>query len=73
MIKLAFFNVALLAVTLVAIYVLILPDYVEWLQLVVFLLANATFVLYDVALTRMISTYFFRIRGRFKLPGAGGR
>ena len=69
-VKLAFFAAALLAVTLVAIYVLILPEYAEWLEVVVFLLAGATFVLYDIALTRMISTYIFRIRRRFRLPGS---
>ena len=68
-VKLLFFNAALLAVALVAIYILILPESEEWMQITMILLANAAFVLYDVALTRMISMYFFRIRRRFRLPG----
>lgn len=68
-IKLLFFNAALLAVALVAIYILILPESEEWMQMTMILLANAAFVLYDVALTRMISAYFFRLRRRFRLPG----
>ena len=68
-VKLVFFNAALLAVALVAIYILILPESAEWMQITMILLANAAFVLYDIALTKMISAYFFRIRRRFKLPG----
>ena len=68
-IKLVFFNAALLAVALVAIYILILPESAEWMQITMILLANAAFILYDIALTKMISAYFFRIRRRFKLPG----
>ena len=70
-IKIVFFNAALLAVALVAIYVLVLPESEEWMQLTLLLLGNAAFILYDVALTRMISLYVFRIRRRFRLPGSG--
>lgn len=69
LIKLLFFNAALAAVVLVAVYILILPESAEWLQIVTFCLANLTFLVYDLALTRMISTYVFRVRSRFKLPG----
>jgi hypothetical protein len=69
LIKLLFFNAALAAVVLVAVYILILPESAEWLQILTFCLANLTFLVYDLALTRMISTYVFRVRSRFKLPG----
>lgn len=68
-IKLVFFNIALAAVVLVAVYILILPESAEWLQIVTFGLANLTFLVYDLALTRMISMYVFRVRQRFRLPG----
>ena len=68
-VKLIFFNAALAVVAVVAVYVLVLPESEEWMQLTMLLLGNAAFVLYDIALTRMISLYFFRIRRRFKLPG----
>ena len=68
-IKIVFFNAALLIVALVAIYVLILPESEEWMEITLLLLGNAAFVLYDIALTRMISLYIFRIRRRFRLPG----
>ena len=70
-IKLVFFNVALLAFALVAIYLLALPETEEWLQITMFVLCNVTFVIYDVALTGLISTYIFRIRVRLRLPGGG--
>ena len=68
-IKIVFFNVALIAFALVAIYLLALPESAKWMQITMILLANATFVIYDVALTRLISTYIFRLRSRLRLPG----
>ena len=68
-VKLAFFNVAFLAFALVAIYLLVLPETEEWMKITMFLLANVTFVVYDVALTRLISFYIFRVRPRLRLPG----
>ena len=35
-------------------------------EVVFFLLANGTFVIYDIALTRLISLYIFRLRKRFR-------
>lgn len=67
--KLLFFNCSLLVFALVTIYLLALPESEEWMQITMFFLANAAFVLYDIALTRLISTYVFRLRDRFRLPG----
>ena len=69
-IKLVFFNCAFLAFALVAVYLLALPESEEWMQITMFVLGNVTFVVYDVALTRLISTYIFRLRSRLRLPGA---
>ena len=68
-VKMLFFNAAFLVFALVAIYLLALPESAEWMKITMFLLANATFVIYDIALTRLISTYIFRLRGRLHLPG----
>ena len=68
-IKLAAFNVALVVFGLIAIYMLLIPVDGFWALLGVIALVNLTFIIYDVALTRMISMYFFRIRKRLKLPG----
>ena len=69
-IKIIFFNCALVAFALVAVYLLNLPESENWMKITMLLLANATFVIYDIALTRLISTYLFRIRGRLRLPGS---
>ncbi len=66
-IKLLFFNCALLVFALFTIYLLALPESEEWMKTTMLLLSNAAFVLYDIALTRLISTYVFRLRGRFKI------
>ena len=68
-IKLVFFNCALLVFALVAKYILVLPESAEWMQITMFALANAVFVVYDIALTRLISTYIFTVRARLRLPG----
>ena len=36
-------------------------------EAVFFLLANGTFVIYDIALTRLISLYVFRLRKKFRI------
>jgi hypothetical protein len=68
-IKLVFFNCALLVFALVAKYILLLPEAEKWMQITMFVLANAVFVVYDIALTRLISTYIFTVRSRLRLPG----
>lgn len=69
-IKMLFFNCAFLVFALVAIYLLALPESAEWMKITMFVLCNLTFVIYDIALTRLISTYIFRLRGRLRLPGS---
>ena len=38
----------------------------EMIAIAVYLLANLTFIIYDIALTRIIRVYFIRIRPKFK-------
>ena len=46
-------------------YILQLPDdVVDW-SLVLYLLANGAFVLFDIALTKIITLYLLRLRKRF--------
>ena len=62
------FNAALAVLILLANFVLAL----ELREIFVFeavfvLLANGTFLIYDIALTRLISLYIFRLRKKFKI------
>ena len=61
------FNVCLLLLMIIGNYFLMI-DIKEWLEIeiIFFILANFVFVVYDFALTRLISFYFFRLRGKFK-------
>ncbi len=59
--QLAFFNLALTAILAVGLYLLGLEDFFGF-TLVVYGAGNALFVLYDVALTRLISVYYKRFR-----------
>ena len=68
-IKIVYFNCAFLAFALVTVYLLALPESAQWMQITMFVLGNVTFVVYDVALTGLITTYIFRLRGRLRLPG----
>lgn len=66
-IKLAVFNAALTGVVWASREILKLPDdELIGLTWAVYLLGNAVFALYDVALTRLISLYLFNLRKRFK-------
>ena len=65
-VKLIFFNCALLVFAIIAIYILLVPTEAEWMQWTMLILANAAFILYDIALTRLITTYVLRLRHRFK-------
>lgn len=65
--KLVFFNVALAAFLFAAIKlfsVLVLPG--EWYYYAGLLLLSPVFLLYDVALSRVIVLYLFRLRNRFR-------
>ena len=67
-IKEIIFNVCLVALMIVGNYVLMI-DMRAWfaMEVIFFALANATFVIYDIALTRLISFYIFRIRKKLRI------
>jgi hypothetical protein len=61
------FNVCLVIMMAAAKYFLIPLDNMFVFEVIFFGLANVTFVLYDIALTRLISLYLFRIRKKFRI------
>ncbi|MBR7184619.1 MAG: hypothetical protein IKD37_03320 [Clostridia bacterium] len=65
--KLSFFNTALLVLIVLCNWVFHLPDTGLALSLAVFALANLTFVLFDIALGRLILLYLYKLRPRLRL------
>jgi len=67
LLKILAFNVAAVVIVLVSVKVLMLYT-VEWKAWYILLLLplNAVFAVYDVALTRLITAYMLRLRGRFR-------
>lgn len=65
LLKLVIMNAAMTLIIVVSKYILQLPDdVVDW-SLVLYLLANGAFVLFDIALTKIITLYLLRLRKRF--------
>ncbi len=65
--KLSFFNTGLLFLIAICTWVLKLPDTGLGFTVVTFAVANLTFVLYDIALGRLILLYMFKLRPRLRL------
>ena len=65
-IKLVFFNAVLTGIIAASVFMLGIPTEEINFTLVIYGICNITFVIYDIALTRLISTYLFRLRKRFK-------
>ncbi len=66
-VKLALFNVALTGLVLLSVWVLHIPDALFSASVWVYLLGNVTFVMYDVALTGLITAYLRAWRKRLRL------
>ena len=66
-IKLATFNVALTLTVILCEKVFSLGEHFFALSPLLYIGGNATFVLYDVALTRLISFYIFKLRKRMRI------
>ena len=64
-IKLAIFNIAFAAIAAVSVFILRLPVEKGVMLIALAVLGNLTFVVYDFALTRLITTYIVRLRPRF--------
>lgn len=60
------FNICLLLLMLIAKWFMLDPEGLLVFEVIFFCLANVTFVLYDIALTRLISLYIFKIRKKFR-------
>lgn len=66
LIKVLIFNAATILWIVAAKWLFMVEESPFAFEVAVFLLANATLILYDVALTRAISYYIFKVRKRFK-------
>ena len=67
LIKIALLNVAFALAMTVSKYVLMLPGETPWMTVVLALAMNVAFVLFDIALTRIISLYIFKLRARLRI------
>ena len=63
--KFALFNAALTGVIAISRYVLHLPEEEIAFTWVIYALGNVTFLVYDLALSRLISFYYARLKKRF--------
>ena len=68
-VKLFMMNAALTAVILVTKYLLMLPDDTLEMTWLLYLLGNVAFVLFDIALTRLITLYIFKWRKKLGIRG----
>lgn len=65
--KLSVFNTSLLVLIFFSAYLFHIPDTELDFTWIVFGLGNATFILYDVAITKVITFYMIKIRNMLKL------
>ncbi len=65
--KLSVFNTSLLLLILVTKYILNIPDIDIDFKWLVFGLGNATFILYDVAISKIITLYLVKLRSMLKM------
>ena len=65
--KLAVFNVALTVLVILSTWILHVPDGLFEANIFVYLLGNVTFIVYDIALTGLITTYLRVWRKRLRI------
>lgn len=65
--KILIFNLALTLIISASRFVLGIPAEEIDFSLIVYGICNITFILYDIATTKIISLYLFKLRNRFKL------
>lgn len=65
--KVLIFNISMTVIILVSLFLLSVDteDGGKWMLLLVAVLGNVTFILYDFALTRLITIYLKRLRSKF--------
>ena len=66
-VKLVYINLSLVLGLLAAKYVFMLPDDGLWLNIAFVVLGNGAFVLFDIACTRLIILYVYRLRKRLNI------
>jgi len=65
--KFSLFNTCLLLIITISFYVLHLEDTGLEMKIIVILLGNVTFLLYDIAFSKLIIVYMVKLRAMFKL------
>ena len=65
--KLVNFNVALTLLLVISALFAPIEGMGLWLYIATYALGNVTFVMYDIALTRVISTYLRKLRDRLRI------
>ena len=67
LIKLVYFNMVLSVILLCGKYILLMPDDEISLGIAAYVICNPTFILFDFALTRLITVYLIKFQKRFGL------
>ncbi|MCI8332806.1 MAG: hypothetical protein HFE78_08285 [Clostridiales bacterium] len=65
-VKLLYFNAVLTAIIVIAKYIL-LPTEQDLMPVFLYVMGNLTFVLFDYALTKLISLYLFKLRAKLRI------
>ncbi|MCI8590441.1 MAG: hypothetical protein HFE77_07020 [Clostridiales bacterium] len=65
-VKLLYFNAVLTAILIIAKYIL-LPTEEDIMPIFLYVIGNLTFVLFDYALTKLISLYLFKLRAKLRI------
>ena len=63
--KFIIFNAAMTLLVLAWVFIFLQPEEFFYMYIVSYALGNAAFLLFDLALTRMITLYLFKLRKRF--------
>ena len=66
-VKVTLFNIALTAVILICKYVLLIPDEIMGAVYLLYIVGNVTFIVYDIALGRIILVYAYYLRDKLKI------
>ena len=67
LIKVVIFNAAIFAVTAISKWFFMIEESIFVFEIIFFALANLTLILYDIAMTRVISFYIIRLRKRLRI------
>ena len=65
--KFSFFNTALLLIVTAVIYIIHVPDTELGFGWIIFAMGNAVFLLYDIAVTKLIALYLVKLRKMLRM------